>query len=188
MPVGKRVDLPPDPYIRPVSKDSDTSRVKEPKRFETISTTVRTEMQRRDRAYAFQTVPQTLGTATSTALLWGGEKYDQGGLHDITANTSKITIQSGGDAGVWLFAAQVAWAGAAVPAGYREVIILQNGGVIVARIVLPPVAIAATQTVMSLVGFVNEPLVGDFFEVFALHTQGVNLQVVDGFFSAIQLW
>lgn len=177
-----RIDKTPDPFL------DNKGRVKEPKRFETISTTIRAEMQRRDRVYTTQSVAQTLTTAVNTALLWGIDSYDEGGLHDVSTNTSRITVPSGGNAGVWLLATQVAWAGPLAPAGYRDVTILQNGGTLIARSVVPPVSIASTQTIMSIVGFVNEPNVGDYFEVFALHTQGADLQVVGTFFSAIQLW
>ncbi len=49
------------------------------------------------RCQVFHNTTQSLTSGVDTALLFNSEDHDTGGMHDTGANTSKITIPTGGD-------------------------------------------------------------------------------------------
>jgi len=74
-----------------------------------------------DGARVYNSISLTIATATNTYLTFDTERYDNGGLHDTTSNTSRLTAQK---AGKYLISAHVSWGISAT--GYRQASLVVN--------------------------------------------------------------
>lgn len=182
-----RIDPNPAPFV-------DTSRVRQPKGGETISTTTRAEMQRRDRALVYISgVGQNLNALTPTAIDWTAETYDDAGMHSTAVNPSRMTVYQADAAGfAWYLAAQICWNTSGV--GYRSIAIQRTRSgapLFVARSLIS--AVAGVNTWHSVNVILDDVRPGDYFEVIAEQSSGGILAVNGGaqdvsFFQAIALW
>jgi hypothetical protein len=71
----------------------------------------------------YHNASQNIATATWTSVLCNSERYDIGGMHSTTTNTSRITVPTGG-AGVYHIGGQVRFATNAT--GIRAIRLLLN--------------------------------------------------------------
>lgn len=145
----------------------------------------------RNRCRATPTANQTIATGTDEVLDFGAETYDTGALHDNSTNNTRITIPTGGNIGVWLFTASVAWT--ANGTGLRLIYVKKNGTTILGTNVIPAVAGggAGGSPVHSVMVFDDAPSVGDYYEAFVAQTSGGNLDTLSNgytFFAATHLW
>lgn len=126
------------------------------------------------RCRVYRNSDQTISTSTDTAIAFGQERFDVGGMHSTSTNTSRVTIPSGG-AGLYLLTASVRWAGNAT--GYRTLSITVNGApgtgtTIVDESILSIGAGAGTrQTVTTM----YQMAAGDYAEVYVWQNSGGNL-------------
>lgn len=121
---------------------------------------------------AWQTTPQSLTTATWTALaLDGSDILDQGALHDPSSSNTRITVPTGGDGG-WMVVGQVGFAANAT--GVRGARIRINGAVVVANALEPGPNGVDVQFLTVAVGPI--PAVAtDYFELMGYQTSGAGL-------------
>jgi len=164
--------------------------VREPKRMETGSTTVATEMQQRMRVRLFNTsvVPIVITTGTDTVVGMTGKVFDTAGL----SGNSKITIPSGGfTTGTWIFHAHVSWI--APSAAVHSLWIRKNGAAVLTN-VSRMFGNAVVDLTQDSWGFVNDPLPGDYFEAVVRHETGANNTIFTGnsdaetYFEAYHGW
>jgi len=150
-----------------------------------------TESTARDRCSLYLAANQSIADNTSTSLLWDGELYDVGTLHDTVTNNNRITIPTGGNSGTWLFAANVAFAGPVSPTGARVVTIQDSAANVLGRVIVSP-APSTINTWINITAMVSAPSVGEWFECVVTQTQGASVDVLGGIrlstFSAIHLW
>lgn len=73
----------------------------------------------------YNSASQNVATATDFVLSFNSERYDVGGMHSTTTNTSRITIPSGGG-GVYHIGGSVNWNNTDTD-GIRQLVILLNG-------------------------------------------------------------
>ena len=79
----------------------------------------------------YHNAAQNVATATATALALNSERYDVGGMHSTSTNTSRITIPTGGG-GVYDIKGCVSWNNTADRDGFRQAYIRLNGSTILA--------------------------------------------------------
>jgi len=177
----KRIDLPPDPYLRLTRE----SRVREPKRMETIATTSSVEPMPRLYARVFDGgANQSIPNNVITLITWPDEFFDRGGIHSPTVNNSRITIPSTGRvSGLWMFHTVIGWE--ALAAGYRELFITRNGiGQTYTQNNYPAPAVAQTIDTQENFLYFEDPNPGDYFEVSVRQTSGAPLNVMKGAFTS----
>lgn len=114
---------------------------------------------------------QSIPDATDTIVDWQTEQFDVGACFDPA--TDKFTIPAGGDAGCWHLHAQVRWINNAT--GSRRLWIRKNGTTIVAEADQVPTNAISHNQEISLV--LNQPAVGDYFEVLCRQTSGAPLNI-----------
>lgn len=138
----------------------------------------------RNRCRLMNSANQSLTSGVTTALAWDTEDYDVGGLHSTSSNTSRITIPTGGDTGVWIFFGAIEW-GSFV--GTRTLEIFRNGVSIAA---LAEETIGAANALIQPVFYAyNAPAVGDYFEIRGLQTTGGAQNVLStSWLAAVHLW
>lgn len=141
----------------------------------------------KDRCLVYQTAAQAIVTATATPVNWDAEDHDVGPLHDnVTANT-KIIVKDGGYGRMVLFA-QIEWA--AGTTGYRRVQIKKNNTTFIGDV--SQNATVTIDTLQQCRAVDQRPAAGDYYEVIVTHTQGVNLNVMNGrsksFFAAQHIY
>lgn len=168
-------------------------RTRVPKRGETISTTTRSEMQRRDRVRVYNSADQTVASGGTLIVAWDSETFDEAGMHDPADNTKLNMYQADAAAFVWAVMTQISWEGGS-PAGSFRIHIYKNGTTLIARSAFTlPAAGAAGGHVMSAHGMTDQVLPGDYFTVQVFQQTGGNLDVecIDpdkSFFQAVALW
>lgn len=109
---------------------------------------------------------QSITDATDTVVDWQTEQFDVGGCTDMS--TDRFTVPAGGDAGCWRLYAQVRWQANAT--GVRRLWIRKNGTTIVAEASQVPTS--ATDHSLQVGMTINQPLVGDYFEVLCRQNSG----------------
>jgi len=114
---------------------------------------------------------QSIADSTDTVVDWQTSQFDVGGNFSVA--TDKFTIPAGGDAGCWKLHAQVRWINNAT--GSRRLWIRKNGVTIVAE--ASQVATNAISHNQEVSFLVNQPLVGDYFEVLCRQTSGAPLNI-----------
>jgi hypothetical protein len=108
-------------------------------------------------------------SGTFTLLAFNSERYDNGGLHSTSANTSRLTAPITG-----LYSGAVGVTFASNATGRREVVIQLNATTNIAYDSIP--AVSGAQTRMT-VPFEYQLAAGDFLEVYVLQTSGGALNV-----------
>lgn len=144
------------------------------------------------RCRVYNNTNQSVNNDTDTALTFDTEDFDVGGLHSTSANTSRITIPTGGD-GLYLIVAHAFFATNST--GYRRFYFQKNGSAHGSAVEVDGDAGNA-----DLLGVSNQllvPLVAtDYIEAFVRQTSGGALTVGAGGTSrifanqifAVKLW
>lgn len=132
------------------------------------------------------TTNQFIPDNTATAISFGAESYDVGGLHSTSVLPTRIIIPTGG-AGVYQFLGQATFDNNAV--GLRALAIYKNGGQIaITRQFAPDAAVDAVFQVQAQ----DTASEGDYYELYATQSSGGGLDIVLGqyntFFSAMKVW
>jgi hypothetical protein len=122
-----------------------------------------------DGARVYNSAVESIPTATLTALTFNSERYDNGGLHSTTTNTSRLTAQK---AGKYLITGHLYWAYNAT--GLRRAYIRLNGATFIAAVELTPGA--AGENDMSVVT-VYHLAAADYVELVVVQNSGGNLNV-----------
>ena len=130
----------------------------------------------------YHAAPQNVANATATALSFAAERYDIGGMHSTSTNTSRITVPSGA-AGVYSIGANVAYASNAT--GYRLTEIRVNGSTRIALTTIPGMSLDNLVVNLSCDYYLS---VGDYVETFATQTSGGILAVVSGSAYSPEMW
>lgn len=126
------------------------------------------------RVYAYQgTTTTTLTTAVAATLALDTELYDTDTIHSLVTNTSRLTIVT---AGLYEITCSVGFASNAT--GYRNVIVLKNGAIALARSQQGP-SPTANNTAIQCTARENL-IVGDYLEIQATQASGGNLATVLG--------
>jgi len=114
---------------------------------------------------------QSIGSASHTALTFNAEEWDADALHSTGANTSRITIPTGG-AGVWWVHLNAMWAPNAT--GQRIARFYKNGAAVgpVAYVV----GAATYEMAHNLVGLITVAD-ADYLEAFVYQNSGGNLDI-----------
>lgn len=151
----------------------------------TSTSTFTSSGQHRCRVY-ITTNNQTIANATPTALVFLGEGYDVGSLHDTGVNPGRFTIPTGG-AGLYRISGQVTFDANAT--GYRYIAINKNGSE-VARVVNDT---ASASIVSALqISYDDQANQNDFYELLVYQTSTGNLDVQKNqdktFFAAMKVW
>lgn len=120
-------------------------------------------------ARVFNNAAITLTTGVAAALTFNSETYDTASLHDMGANTSRLTAPRTANYHIW---GNVEFASNAV--GVREVYILRNGTDTLA--VHLENAVNGAVTVLPICTDF-QLTVGDYVELWALQNSGGNLNV-----------
>lgn len=167
-----RKDLPPDPYIR------DTSRIKEPRRFETAATTKSVGPQRRS-SFSIGCSAQTIPNNVLTAVTFDVVNFDTDGLHNTS---TKITLPSVSRSAAWQFEATIFFNAALL--GYRFVGLyktpIDTGVPVLLRSWRFPVVAGDVMT-GSVMKVDLDPRPNDFYEVYVQQTSGGSLGILGGF-------
>lgn len=147
------------------------------------------EIGQRFRCKAFPSGVQSILNNTATTLAFDSEAYDVGSLHDTVTNNSRITIPKGGDAGLWMFVAQIDWDPNVT--AQRQASILKNNVTLVGSVI--SAAVQGGFGTRHQVTYVEDsPAVGDFFEVRVIQNSGGALNVNGGvtgtWFAASHAW
>jgi hypothetical protein len=128
-------------------------------------------------ARATSAAGQSIPNNANTALTFGSEDFDVGGLHSTASNTSRLTAPS---AGLWLIGATAEFTASAV--GRRGLYLQANGGTIFAATLGAAVAFPAV-TVVSLYRLAA----GQYVEALAYQDSGGAVLLNTNAWSA-QLW
>jgi hypothetical protein len=117
----------------------------------------------------------SVANATNTVLDWDSEVFDFGGLHDLSTNPSRITIET---AGKYLVGAYLQFVANAT--GVRVVSILLNGSTISGdQRVTAGAGVTTNITPVALLDLA----VGDYVEVLVFQNSGVSLNVTGNFYA-----
>jgi len=147
-----------------------------------------TQTQARNRAQVYNSSDQTTANNTAFLMLWNSEFWDSNSLHSTSSNTSRITVPTGGNTGVWMLLAVISWTSNAT--GSRWVQFFKNGAALGVPSIVAPVSGTVTNQAYSVVD--DAPAVGDYYEVKVTQTSGGNLDVFGSTggssFSAVHLW
>jgi hypothetical protein len=131
---------------------------------------------------AYNSAAILVATATSTALTFNSERFDNAGMHSTVSNTSRITVPAGG-AGQYLFGGSVAFAGNAT--GQRVIEIMVNGTTLITR--KTALGLSADECGMETVTM-YPMAVGDYVELRVYQNSGGNLNVVVGGAYSPEFW
>lgn len=121
-------------------------------------------------ARVFNSVAIGITNAVDTTLTFDSERWDVGGLHSTSSNTSRLTAPI---AGLYSIGAHVSFDAAA--GGYRYIYFVINGATIIALDTQPPTG-AGTVTELNLTTEYRLA-VGDFVEVRAQQNSGGAINV-----------
>jgi hypothetical protein len=142
---------------------------------------------------AYNSTAHNLTTGVAAVLGWDSENADTTGIHDTTGSfTSRITIPTGGNIGVWFFSAMVTWAANAT--GRRRITLATNGTVtdVIGKAETLGYSSGGTGPTQITFGFLVAPAVGTYVELWAFQDSGGFLADVasptNTFISAVHLW
>jgi hypothetical protein len=122
-----------------------------------------------DGARVYNSAAETIANNTATALTFDSERYDNGGLHSTTSNTSRLTAQK---AGKYLITGHVRWGGSSV--NDRSLWIRCNGLTEIAECTsFPSNADPANMSIAT----VWHLAAGDYVELFVAQNSGGNLLI-----------
>lgn len=111
----------------------------------------------------------TVSTATDTALTFNSERYDNGGLHSTSSNTSRITV---GRAGKYLIIGNATYA--ANGTGVRYLSIRLNGATYIGEMAILP---SASNSLTLIVTTIYHLAASDYVELLAYQNSGGNLNI-----------
>lgn len=148
-----------------------------------------TQTEARNRVRVYNSANWSTTNATPFLLTWDSELFDSNALHSTGTNPGRITVPTGGDSGVWIVAAQVAWTSNTV--GSRSAAIFKNGVQLAETKVAPsPLGL----TIQNVIVTDDAPTVGDYYEIWVTQQSGGTL-TADGaggsftsWFGATHLW
>lgn len=109
---------------------------------------------------------------TNLTITWNTETTDTDAFHDLVTNPDRITIPTGFD-GNYDFTGSIAWGNSAN--GYREVLLLKNGGTMAFSQIAPAPSGECTQNFAF--GMIPASA-GDYFQILVRQTCGGNLAVL----------
>jgi hypothetical protein len=146
--------------------------------------TLGADLQQRVRA-TLTTTAQSIPDATITAINFNTEDFDVGDLHDLTTNTNRITIPTGGT-GRYTIKAQVRFDNNSTG---RRVVYLYKNASEVARANL--FTAHATEDTYLQIAYDDQASAGDYYDVRVFQNSGGALDVVAGatstFFSVMRI-
>ena len=139
-----------------------------------------------ERAVASLGASMAIANTTSTAVIWDTEQVDEGGLVDIGAQPTRITIVN---TGFYLVTAFIPWGISGT--GIRTIGIRPNGSSIIARTVNSAASFVSGSTPQQSVTFIGVLTAADYLEVLVYQSSGGSLDVLTSFdiprFSIVRL-
>lgn len=125
----------------------------------------------------------SLANAINTSITFDTEVFDDGGMHSVVSNTSRITVPTGGG-GLYIIGAAAEFAQNAT--GIRDIFIVLNGTTTIGfQRSTSPSASAATRLSTTTAYVLND---GDYVELRCNQTSGGNLNIVSAGDSSPVLW
>lgn len=121
-------------------------------------------------------------SGTLQALTFDSERYDTGGCHSTSSNTSRITVPSGAG-GKWKIGGHILFASNAT--GYRQIAIRVNGSTYIASDVRPTAS--GIDLALSITTEYSASA-GDYFELMANQTSGGALNVLVASAYSPEFW
>lgn len=173
-----RIDKNPDPYAK------QASRIREPRRFETIATMKSTMPQGRTSFDIARNIVQTIPNVTPTAVNFNADTFDTDGLHDL-AVPNRVTLPSASRSSVWLFLSIISWVPNAV--GQRIIQVRKNGVTVVNSMSVPAPA-GGTSFSQEVVALDIDARPNDYYEVILFQSSGGPLDINGGNFGGTDLW
>lgn len=144
------------------------------------------QTQGRNRCYAFaSSFTLTNNNFQKPALT--GEVWDTNNIHSTVTNTSRFTIPTGGNSGIWIFTASCFFVDSANANGDRYIKIMKNGGPSYLDLVQVRACTTANDTCIQVTGWDDNPSVGDYYEVEIWQDSGVTVSC-DINFKCAHLW
>ncbi|HEY3499449.1 MAG TPA: hypothetical protein VGK73_32390 [Polyangiaceae bacterium] len=131
-------------------------------------------------AKVFKTASETTVTGVMETVTFDAEDFDVGNLHDLGANTERLTVPPGGD-GIYLFVATCSWEGRNAAGGRTAVQVFKNG--IATRVGIAEETPDAASgdgnlgTTYSAVGFINM-VAGDYLVMRVQQNSGADLDLL----------
>lgn len=129
---------------------------------------------------------QSIPDASDTAINLQAESYDTGGMHDVSTNTNRITIPTGGS-GVYVLEGQITFDNNNT--GRRELKLLKNGSVICTQQLFNP---DATENSVMRINHIDNCAANDYFELQVYQNSTGALDVILGenvtYFGALKVW
>lgn len=119
----------------------------------------------------YKSSAQSITTGTNTAITFDSERFDNGGMHSTSVNTSRITIPTGGG-GIYLIGGAISWAANAT--GVRYVSVYLNGTTHLG--ISEDTSVTATDHYMT-VSTLYALSAGDYVELVVQQSSGGNLNI-----------
>lgn len=133
----------------------------------------------------YNSTDQNVATSTFTALTFDSERYDVGGMHSTSANTSRITIPTGGG-GVYHIGASIRFAYSATAGSVRLLRLRLNGTTYLNGLEIVPVG-SSGDTQLN-VSCDYKLAAGDYVEAIAFHTVGSIIAVLTASAYSPEFW
>lgn len=141
------------------------------------------------RAVVFNSATQAVADSTTTAITFDSETTDVGAIHSTSANTSRLTVPTGGD-GFYLATAYIYFASNAT--GVRTLLLNKAGTTV--QSVSGPGNTAANPTSVHI-SWMGTLAAADYLELFAFQTSGGSLNIGNASnryqqntFNIVKLW
>src|SRR4029077_9015586 len=129
-----------------------------------------TQPQQRIRAGVFLAANTAFG-AGPTAIAFDTKAFDTAGIWNSAVNPSRLTVPSTGKiTGTWKVGGQVYWV-ASNTGTQRTLQLKKNGSTLLKTSIVAPSAADLTQALEFLI---NDPLPGDYFELYVSQDSGAN--------------
>lgn len=133
----------------------------------------------RDACRAYRNSALSIPDSTSTAVTLPSEDYDQGGMHDIAVNPSRITIQTAG-----IYAVMAAVVFDTDGTGTRRLEVKLNGTTVLSTIEASPLSAANTAMQAIAMATLEED---DYIEIFVTQNSGNALDVTSAWLTAAHI-
>lgn len=135
------------------------------------------------RARVYNSAAQSIANSTTVALTFNSERFDIGGCHSISSNTSRLTVPTAQD-GSFLIGGGVSFAANA--SGLRQLLIRLNGSTVIAQSALNNNG-AGSGTEFPITTF-YQLAAGDYVELCAFQNSGGALNSQVGANYAPEFW
>jgi hypothetical protein len=131
----------------------------------------------RPRCRVYNSANFSVPNTTPTAITFDSERFDTGGMHSTSSNTSRITVPSG-EGGVYLVGGHVRFAANAT--GVRAAEIMLNGATIIA---MQQVDIDSAVPHIFSIATLYTLAAADYVELFCVQTSGaaLNAEVIGNY-------